>query len=116
MEGDRSARPTPLMLVLLAPLAVVVTVVLAWSDVGRLQFAQTVGGILNYGYGTPMNWLMQPVPFDLKEELPFRDPWATHTTVLWVPLIVDVMLVYVMLLAALWTARRVLWSSRRQTH
>jgi hypothetical protein len=97
------------MLVLLAPLAVVVTVMLAWSDVGGLQFARNVGGILNYGYGTPMDWFMQPVPFDLNDELPFRDPWATHTTVLWVPLVVDLVLVYLLLLGGLWAAR---WAFR----
>jgi len=105
MAGDGSARPTARTLALLVPVAVLVTIALAWLDDSRMVLGQDV---LVYGYGVPVDWLMQDVPFDIKDELAARDPREAHTTVAWGALAANLALVYVLLVAAAMCVRRVL--------
>jgi len=102
-------RPLGVALVLLVPVAVVVTVVLAWSD----EFTLVINDrVVTVGYGVPFDWWMQDnwrTPPDklMPYKLPSQSPWDTPTTVAWGPLAMDVLIVYALLGAALLTARLV---------
>lgn len=110
MTGSVSARPTPLVLVLLAPVAGLLTVALAWSDHTMLLVNDRISTV---GYGVPIDWLMQSnlltPPLELMPyELSPDDPRETPTAVAWRPLAMDVLLLYAVLLAALLAVRLVL--------
>lgn len=133
MAGDRSARPTPLMLVLLVPVVLLATAVLAWTDSGRdlvtpyLESGSVVatghattssgakpGMALAYGYGFPMDWLLQYAPYNVENDPPFRDPRHEPTIVALVPLVVDLVLVYLLLLGSLWVMNWLFVSGRKK--
>jgi hypothetical protein len=107
--GSVSTRQTLLWVVLLAPAAMLFTFVLGWTDQTMLLVNDRVSTV---SFGVPFDWLIQeswltPPDHLMPYELSPMSPWEFPTTVVWRLFLLDALIFYAFLLAALFTARLV---------
>jgi hypothetical protein len=93
-------------------MALLVTVVVAWSDHNVVATRQELAAV---GFGSPYDWLIQdhswmspPLPYQLST----YDIRQSPTTVAWGAFALDLLLVYALLLGALLVARLALLVAR----
>jgi len=102
-------------LALLLPIALLVTMVIAWSDHNVVASRSELSAV---GFGFPYDWLIQdhswmspPLPYQLST----YDIHQSPTTVAWGAFAVDLLLIYVLLLGALFVARLTVCCRSRQS-